>query len=166
MALHVPAGLEALGDDRVDAGVLRRARFVDRAGLEDDLRAGAVRLVDELRRIAPEEDHDGRADLEPLEDALADEVREVRQVDDPLEDEVHAEGLVRERADLRDLLRDALDRHVRPADHPEPARVRYRSGELGARARAEADVPDGIASFEDAADFGVEERGPRHGATG
>ena len=162
----MPAGLEALGDDRVDAGVLRRARFVDRAGLEDDLCAGAVRLVDELRRIAPEEDHDGRADLEPPEDALADEVREVRQVDDPLEDEVHAEGLVRERADLRDLFRDALDRHVRPADHPEPARVRYRSGELGARARAEADVPDGIASFEDAADFGVERRGPRHGATG
>ena len=55
-AADVPAGLDALGDDEVAAGVGGGARLVDRADLPRRERAAVVHQRDERRvRLAPEE---------------------------------------------------------------------------------------------------------------
>jgi hypothetical protein len=52
-ALHVPAGLDALHDQRVGARLCRRARRIDRGDLHHDARAAGAGALDELRPNAP-----------------------------------------------------------------------------------------------------------------
>jgi hypothetical protein len=151
-------GLDALGDHCVDAGRGRRSRLLGGPDLDEDLGAMAVCDVDVGRRVAPEQDdccHTHRGDgIDLLHQVLA--VAGFGLGDD----DVDAEGLVREGPRAGDAPGQCVEWHRPAAEHAQGAGVGDGGSELGNGRRADTRVQDGMAYLEQVAHGGVE--GSRH----
>jgi putative tricarboxylic transport membrane protein len=150
----VTAGLASLHDHGIHPSARRGRGLVDAADLDEDLRAGFVRRLDEWGRIAPEEHEDRNPFDQRGRDLSAAEFTNVvahmgtRECRD---DDVAAEGTRRKFASSSDASFDLLNRKAK-ADDAEPTGVRDRGGELRHCGRGETDVQDGDVDTEQVAE--------------
>jgi hypothetical protein len=118
----VSAGLEPLGDDRIDAGRRGRCRLCNRAHLREHADARPLRLLDVRRHVAPEEEKDWHALLDAGVHLAALEERQ---------EQTRPEGLRRPPASVADLLADGGRGEPAHAEEPEASGVGDGGDELG-----------------------------------
>ena len=152
------AGLDPLGDHRVDTRLRRRLGLLDGPDLDEHLHPGLVRGFDVRFGVAPEEhrcggrragrggDHRTRVGGEALLVGLGD-------------DEVEPERPVGQRPGPLGLGPDVARVIPTRAEDPEPARVRDRAHELGPGAPSEPDRKDRVLDAEQVAERRANLRG-------
>ena len=136
-----------LGNHGIDACLCRRPGFLDGAHLYEDLRATAVGGFDIRSRVAPKQHQERHLGLETGRDLL---------IRGPRQNDVGAEGLVRQCACPLNLLMNERRGSPGQAEHPAGPGVRDRSRELRTSQGAHPDGKDRIRDPKLPAEWGRE----------